>query len=141
MSSKTQNNGQKRTPNGVIDRALNVGLAKAAAEGRAVTAEVRLDESQEKMVMELCNVLGLSARAVLNAAIRFLLYYARLRGTPPTRVREYPKHLSGRLSTFELTAETLGQAQEAAVLDVLPHCVVAGVKLLHGRVLNVKTRR
>jgi hypothetical protein len=135
MPNTTRING---TRSGVIDRALNVGLAKAAAEGRDFTAEVKLDETQEKMVLELSNLLGLSVRSVLNAAVRFTLHYARARKVLPVKLKEYPKRLLGRVSSFELTAETLGHVRQAEIENTLPQCVVAGVKLLHGRVVKIK---
>ena len=71
-------NGRKNGAGGaVIDRALNAGLALAAASGRDADVEVLLTPAHEKMVTELCDVLGLSARSVLNAAVRYALHYAR----------------------------------------------------------------
>lgn len=135
-------NGRKNgAGSAVIDRALNAGLAQAAALGRDAEAEVMLTPAHEKMVTQLCSVLGLSARSVLNAALRYALHYARARKVPPSRLKEFPKRLEGNVTSFALTAETLAQLREAGLLDQLPACAVAGVRLLHDRVLKVKAVR
>ena len=68
-------NGRKNgAGNAVIDRALNAGLAQAAASGRDAEAEVLLAPAEEKKVTELCDVFGLSARSVLNAALRYEMF-------------------------------------------------------------------
>jgi hypothetical protein len=132
-------NGRKNDTGGaVIDRALNAGLALAAASARDADAEVLLTPAQEKMVTELCDVLGLSARSVLNAAVRYALYYARVQRVEPHRLKEFPKRSEGRVVSFALTAETLARLREANLVEQLPGCAVAGVKLLHERTLKFK---
>jgi hypothetical protein len=89
-------------------------------------------------VTELCSVLGLSARSVFNAAIRYALHCARLRGVSPAKLKEFPKRLAGRSAVFVLTAETLVKVRDAQMQDQVPACALAGVKLLHDRTLKVK---
>jgi hypothetical protein len=134
MAGNSRKNG---TGSAVIERALNAGLAQAAL-GREVEAEVMLTAAHEKAVTELCSVLGLSARSVLNAALRYALHSARARKVPPSRLKEFPRRLEGRVTSFALTAETLAQLRDAEVLDQLPACAVAGLTLLRDRLLKVK---
>jgi hypothetical protein len=129
-------NGRKSRANGVIDRAIEIGLAEAAKSDGEAEAELRLTNAQEQLVLELCNVFGLSVRSALNAAVRYALYCAQLRGVPPTQLREFPKRLEGREVTFLLTHETQAKLEEAAMVDQLPGCAIAGIKLLHGKTLK-----
>ncbi len=133
-------NGRKNgAADGVIDRALNVGFAQAAKGGGEVEVELRLDAGQERMVLELCSVFGLSVRTLLNAALRYALYLAEARGAHPTRLREFPKRQVGQVVKFVVAPEALTKLREGGLLDNLAGCAVAGVKLLHAKTL--KTRR
>jgi hypothetical protein len=138
MSSKVRKNG---AASAVVDRALNLGLAQADANGDEPEVHIRLTQAQEKMVLELCRVLGLSVRSVLNAVIRYALHYAEVSGRELTRLPEFPRRLDGKASSLVLTAETLTRLQEAELLDRVPHCAVAGLKLFYERTLKIKPRR
>lgn len=135
-------NGKKnKGTNAIIDRALRVGLRQAAQPEKEDTVVLHLTAAQEQMVVELCQLLGLSARSVLNAALRYALQQAAVRGVPATRLREFPKQVAGRSETFALTADTLAKACQADMLNHLPECTLAGLTLLHGKLLKVKVTR
>ncbi len=105
-------NGKKtKVTNAIVDRALRVGMLQAAQSGEEDTVVLQLPASQVRSVVELCQLLGLSARSVLNAAIRYALHLAAVRGVPATKLREFPKQMAGRSETFALTAETLMKAR------------------------------
>jgi len=132
-------NGRKNgTGSVLVDRALNAGLLQAAEGGGEVEAQLKLNASQEKMVAQLCTVLGLSARAVFNAALRYTLYTSRIRKVAPAALKEFPRRLNGRLVKFLLTAETLSQLRQAGMLEHLAGCAVAGIRLLYERTLKVE---
>jgi hypothetical protein len=122
----------------VVDRALLVGLEQAASRGEDAGVELLLTAAQELQVTDLCAVLGLSVRSVLNACVRYALHCARAQGVPVQKLKTFPRHLEGRATTFQLAAETLGQLQEAEALDRVPGCAVAGIRLLYDRLLKLK---
>ncbi len=135
-------NGKKnQATNAIVDRALQVGLLQAEQPGEEDAVVLQLPASQERSVVELCQLLGLSARSVLNAALRYALHQAAVRGVSATELREFPKQMTGRLERFALTAETLVKARQADMLDHLPGCTLAGLKLLHGKLLKTKVSR
>ena len=133
----TLNNRKNGAQSAVIDRAIKVGLQQAAASGSEAEVKVVLTNAQAKRVTELCNLLGLSARSVLNAALRYTLHLARLRRVPPSQLKEVPKkRLSGQEVTFTLTADTVSKLREADAFDLVPACTAAGIGLLHERLLK-----
>jgi hypothetical protein len=135
-------NGRKKPTNGaVIDHALAVGLQQAAQPEPDFSVRLPLTQAQRGMVLELCSVLGLSARSLLNAALSYALHRAEMLGVPVTQLDEFPRRLTGEETTFELTVETLAKAREAGLLDSLPRATVAGIKLLHGQLLAVAPER
>ncbi|MCI0459087.1 MAG: hypothetical protein L0Z62_19190 [Gemmataceae bacterium] len=138
MASPTRTNGMQ---NATTDRALSVGQAQAAVEAPEAAVELRLSPKQQKRVTALCNVLGLSVRSVLNAAVRYAVYYAHARGLAPAQLKEYPKRLDGQRVSFALTAETAAQVRAADLLDQVPQCAVAGIQLLHARTLELQDGR
>jgi len=135
-------NGRKHgTIDGVIDRGLKVGLRQAANTVADDEVKLRLTAGQEQLLMELCNVLGLSVRSTLNAALRYALHFAEVRGVSPADLKEFPKQMSGREDVFALTAEARAKARQAGVLERLPECTLMGIKLLHGKILKIKIAR
>jgi len=135
-------NGRKNGPtDGVIDRGLKVGLRQAAKTVADDEVKLKLTDAQEQALMELCNVLGLSVRSTLNAALRYALHVAEVRGVSLEGLKEFPKHMAGREDVFALTAEALAKARKAGVLERLPECTLTGIKLLHGKILKIKAER
>ena len=89
---------------GVVNRGLRVGLEQAATSETIPQIEVQLTVGQEKMVMDLANLLGLSVRALLNAPVlRYALHDAKRQRIKPSELKEFPKRLSGRVVLLELT--------------------------------------
>ncbi len=138
MAGTPRKNG---TPTAVIDRAMAAGLQQASAGASEFEIEAPLTGEQEEMLLALCNVFGLSARAMLNAALRYALYFAAEQGAKVQSLREYPKRLQGRVTRFALTAETLSRVREAEAVERVAACTVAGLKLLHARTMKIKTPR
>jgi hypothetical protein len=134
MANELKKNG---TGNPVIDRALALGLKQSQEGEREFEVELRLTAAQRNLVLELCNLFGLSARSLLNAALRYALFYAEARAVDLAALPEYPRRLTGNPAKYALTAETLGKAREADVLDRLPAATLTGIKLLQDRVLKI----
>jgi hypothetical protein len=120
-----------------VDRALRLGQEQAATplpqQGQVA---VRLSAGQEKMLMSLCHLLGLSARSLLNAALRYAVHAAKYQRVEVSKLKEFPRRLSGREVSFELTAETASQLGGTSAAESLPGSTVAGLKLLHDRILK-----
>jgi hypothetical protein len=138
MARSTSKNGSTAT---VIDRALKIGWEQASGSDGDNDVELKLTVELEQMVLALCTVFGLSVRATLNACLRYGLHWATAQGVSIQSLREYPKRLNGEVTRFAVTAETLGKVREAHMLEQMPACTVAGIKLLHGRTLNFKSRK
>jgi hypothetical protein len=112
-------------------------MALAASPERTdLQVHLRLTQAQLEMVTQLCGVFGLSARSVYNASLRYALHCAEQAGVSPACLPEYPRRQLGQEVAFELTAETLSKAHAAGVLDRIPACTVAGIKLLFGHTLE-----
>jgi hypothetical protein len=130
-------NGRKKPANGtVIAQALEAGLQQASRTDLDFEVRLLLNKAQRNMVLELCNVLGLSARSLLNAALRYALHRAERSEKQVTEFAEFPRRLSGEEVLFELTAETFAKAREADLHDVA-RGTVTGIKLLHASVLEI----
>ena len=130
-------NGRKKPANGTaVAQAVEAGLQQASGPELDFEVRLLLNKAQRNMVLELCNVLGLSARSVLNAALRYALYRAERSEKQVPELAEFPRRLSGEEVRFELTAETFAKAREADLRDVA-RGTVTGIKLLHASVLEV----
>jgi len=121
---------------GVVNRALRIGLAQTANLKQDGASSVKLNDAQQKMVMKIANLLGLSVQSVLNAGVLYALYYAKQQKMRPQDLKEYPKRLNGRIVPMELAVETSAQIREAKVESAIGECLVAGIKLLGWRLLD-----
>jgi hypothetical protein len=129
-------NGRKNSA--VIDRAMQLGAQQAASAEPDAAIRIRLTPTHLEMVKTLCGILGLSVRSVLNVAARYAVYAAQSRGVAPTSLREFPRRLEGTEIEFAPTGETLAKLREVEMLDNLNQCAVAGLKLLHRKIVLQK---
>jgi hypothetical protein len=120
----------------VVNRALRIGFAQNDDLKSEGSTTVKLNDAQQKTVMRIANMLGLSVQSVLNAGILYTLYYIRHRKIRPEELKEYPKRLSGRTVPLELTVETSAQIREAKAESTVGACLVAGIKLLASRLFD-----
>jgi hypothetical protein len=120
----------------VVNRALRIGFAQTDELNKEGIPNVKLNDSQQKIVMKIANVLGLSVQSVLNAGIVYALYCMRNQKIRPEELTGYPKRLTGRIIPLELTVETSAQLREAKAELSLGGCLVAGIKLLASRLFD-----
>jgi hypothetical protein len=127
----------------VVANALEQGmrLAKMPEASDDLRVQVLLGKADGKKVNELCDLLGLSAKAVLNAAIHWTLYVAKRQRVDPKKLKVFPKRLTGERVDFDLSLETAALARHQRVTAELPACTVAGIKLLHKALTSAVQRK
>lgn len=124
--------------NPAVERALRLGL-ESVDEAPTSHVEVPLSAKQEDKLDQLCDVLGLSVRAVLNAAVQYLLFHASIVGTKPADL-----YLSSseqgmvKRMRFEPNIEIDQRLRDVNLQEHTSKCAVAGLELLHAKLIPEK---
>jgi hypothetical protein len=122
------------TPN-AVDKALAKG-AQLAREEERTEIDLPLTADQEDKLDQLCDVLGLSVRAVLNTAVKYTLFYAEMKHLELSSLQrlrqDYP---DPRVIRFEPSIETDQKLRESNMASYIRECALAGVTLLHERLI------
>jgi hypothetical protein len=118
---------------GLVDFALSNG-AKDSPERRPVL--VFLNAAQEFRLQLLVNILGASAEALLDMAVRYAVCESKMRQVKVTDLPDYPKRLRGKEVAFTMTRAT----QDLVIREKLSRIKVAraavcGLRLLYQRLL------
>lgn len=140
--------GKENQPDTVKIEAENVYVEQVVAEATGAANEtekplqltIQLNESQEKMALELRKALGLGFEVTLNSAVKYALFYAQNQELSVIQLEEYPSLLGSQSLKIKVTSDTLDRLRESGATEQLSECVVVGIQLLHERLINGTTK-
>lgn len=130
-------NRRNGTNDAIVQRALGIGLDRAAQAEFNRETELLLNATQEKMVIKLANVLGMSVESVLNASVLYALHVAKVKRLLPCKLAGFPRRFNGRAVQFTLGLEASAKLREADMLDHVAGCALTGLKMIHDRTMKI----
>lgn len=101
---------------------------------------IHFTEAEEKMVEELFALMGVSSHFLLDLAIKYALFYAKVRGVSIFELEEYPKKIGSGRFKLELMMESESRLEDAGLLDYIPGCAITGIYLLYNRLIKIQPK-
>ncbi|BBD68214.1 hypothetical protein NIES4072_44740 [Nostoc commune NIES-4072] len=126
----TLENQKNQDSNAVIERALSLGIQKSH-KGVEDEFTLKLSESQESKIEEICDFLGCSLGSFLNLAINCAISSAKIKGVSVNELEGYPKELGTLSIQVELTTKTNIKLQDAGMKEKVTECAVLGIEIFH----------
>lgn len=123
--------------NGVIERALLIGISNPEAASKDDKLILKLTDLQEKKMMELSETLSLSLDTIVNLAIKYTLFYLQAKNIALTDIKGYPKHLGSCHIKVNLTGKTFSRIQEFNLAEQATECAIIGINLLYKKLLHI----
>jgi hypothetical protein len=119
----------------IVERSIATGVKRAREAGAEALVTVKLTPAQSGRLEELCQVLGLSARSLLNMAVKYGLFEASDREALSRWQRQQRETRGAQGIQFAPTAETSFKLEASGGSDQIAAYAVAGVELLYERLI------
>ncbi|MCK5718879.1 MAG: hypothetical protein KAH84_02895 [Thiomargarita sp.] len=97
---------------------------------------VHLTKEQIEQIEQVSSALGIAFGVMLNSAVKYAIYYATSNRLSVKELDTYPKTLGTDSIKEKITAQTQFKLEKIGMQDYLSECVVTGVKLLYGKLIN-----
>jgi len=97
---------------------------------------INLTKEQIEQVEHISSALGIAFGVILNSAVKYAIYYANRLEIPVNQLDTYPQKLGTDTLKEKITAQTRFKLEKAGMQSYLSECIVAGVQLLYGNLIN-----
>jgi len=138
MSNKKTTTNQH--PSGIVKRALESEKDRNLKYDYE-DYKLRISKNQLDKVEEISKVLGISKKSVINVGIKYLIYYSEMREEKARTIKEFPKQLGSASLIVTISIETISRLQAHDLESDVNKSAIAGVKLLHSRMMKIRKRK